>query len=72
MQERAFNALARAVIAANVTRDRCFAARAQFWIDHFGDRDISTISTGYKALPIAVAYDRDACDTVLDLNTGPA
>jgi integrase len=45
MQERAFSALARAVLAANVTRDRSFANRAQFWIEHFGDRDITAITT---------------------------
>ena len=47
MQERAFNALARAVIAANATRDRCFATRAQFWIDPEDDGHCITLRTPY-------------------------
>lgn len=45
MQERAFSALAGAVVAAHPTRDRSFDNRARFWIEHFGDRDVMSITT---------------------------
>jgi integrase len=45
MSERAFSVLARAVVSARAPRDPSLHFRVRFWIDHFGDQDISTIST---------------------------
>lgn len=45
MTELAFSTLAAAVVAAYTGHDKSFAARVQFWVDHFGARDISTIKT---------------------------
>lgn len=44
MTELAFNALAQAIVASFHGREKSFASRAQFWIDHFGDRDIQTLT----------------------------
>ena len=64
MSERAFSALAQAVIAARVSRDRCFAARTQFWIDPFGDRDVITITTDDVDDGIDALVKRGKCKVV--------
>jgi len=40
-----FNVLCDGVIASHQGRDPSFATRAQFWINYFGDRDITTMVT---------------------------
>lgn len=45
MADLAFSVLADAVIAAYTGRDQSFASRTRFWIDYFGGRDITTITT---------------------------
>ena len=43
MSNLTFCDLANAVVAAYTGHDKSFASRVQFWVDHFGARDITTI-----------------------------
>jgi integrase len=43
MSNLSFDALAGAVVAAYSGRDSCFPSRVAFWVEYFGDRDVTTI-----------------------------
>lgn len=45
MTTKSFIDLAQAVVAAYSGRDPSFSTRVQFWIDQFGNRDISSLTT---------------------------